>query len=62
MSPKIISRVPRPLLSERPSEWEKITIPSARSRNTGLNSDQLVARALFQACMCSSPLGVAVFV
>ena len=35
------------------------TIPSARSRNTGLNFDELVARDLFQECVCVSPSGVA---
>ena len=34
-------------------------IPSARSCNTGLNSDELVARDLFQECVCVSPSGVA---
>ena len=37
----------------------KITIPSARSRNTGLNPDELVARDLFQEFVCVSPSGVA---
>ena len=37
----------------------KNTIPSARSRNTGLNSDELAARDLFQECVCVSPSGVA---
>ena len=35
------------------------TIPSARSCNTGLNSDELAARNLFQECVCVSPSGVA---
>jgi len=35
------------------------SIPSARSGNTGLNSDELVARDLFQECVCVSPSGVA---
>ena len=35
-------------------------IPSARSRNTGLNSDELAARDLFQECVCVSPSGVAI--
>ena len=30
-----------------------VTIPSARSRNTGLNSDELAARDLFQECVCA---------
>ena len=34
-------------------------IPSARSRNTGVNSDELAARDLFQECVCVSPSGVA---
>ena len=35
------------------------SIPSARSRNTGLNSDELVASDLFQECVRVSPSGVA---
>ena len=35
------------------------TIPSARSRNTGLNSDDLAARDLLQECACVSHSGVA---
>lgn len=30
-------------------------IPSGHSRNTGLNSDQILARALFQTCVWVSP-------
>ena len=36
-----------------------ICISSARPRNTGLNSDELVARDLFQECVRVSPSGVA---
>ena len=36
-------------------------IPSARSRNTGLNSDELVTRDLFQECVCVSPSGLSGF-
>ena len=36
-----------------------VAIPTARSRNTGLNSDELIARDLFQECVCVSPSGLA---
>ena len=42
-----------------PQQDTVITILSARLRNTGLNSDELVVRDLFQECVCVSPLGVA---
>ena len=38
--------------------YKSLAIPSARSRNTGLNSDELAARDLFQECVCVSPSGV----
>ena len=38
-----------PLIETQKNVRNKRTLPSARSRNTGLNSDELVARDLFQA-------------
>ena len=38
------------------------TIPSARSRNSGLNADKLIVRDLFQECVCVSPSEVAFFI
>ena len=46
-------------LSDREKSSVLLTIPSARSGNTGLNSDELVARDLFQGCVGVSPSGVA---
>ena len=51
--PKIYRSYPikgrTPLIETQKNVRNKSTIPSARSRNTGLNSDELVARDLFQA-------------
>ena len=52
-SPKIYQSYPikgrTPLIETQQKVRNKSIIPSARSRNTGLNSDELVARDLFQA-------------
>ena len=62
VTPKIYRSYPikgrTPLIETRTQKnvRNKSTIPSPRSRNTGLNSDELAARDLFQAWVCVSPL------
>ena len=52
----------KPILEKNCSDsvtLARVPIPSACSRNTGLNFDELVARDLFQECVYVSPSGVA---
>ena len=63
LSPSICALINKSFAGgQLPSKWkwaDVTPIPSARSCNTGLNSDELAARDLFQACVCVSPSGVA---